>query len=468
MSPYNSQDQLTMSHRTLLHHAVPHRRTRREMSIASTLGTAFCALVMLGTAALSGGCQSPGAVKGLRLPGTPNLPATHHAPTPRLTPGGKTPAVPGVETTSVTAQPVVDQLASHQTADPNAIAQVGFVGRLTDRVSSRCGSCQGCVQGSDCNQCAQVPMPYFPMGRPVDPQEFLCNGGDLPPEARVMKDNSIGGLDPQDAIVHYTTEAGDIALQASNRVCVYSPRFGAIRQVSGAVAGEKAIGLGGTYQPVGPNGIGLSQPSLMVEDIAELSRADVARRVDAMRDRNRGVPVEGIVQPLVAEDALQILATLDFVSLSRLDESQIAILQQGAVAAQSWMIRDAVEVMIESMTPPVLIRDARVEAFVEYDFPDAGRLQIIKVADKDHAQQGEEITFAIQVQNVGDSAVSKVEIADSLVTRLEYVEDSQTCDREAEFETKGNAAGSVRLKWSLAEPLAVGETAKIEFKCRVR
>ncbi|MCA9139843.1 MAG: DUF11 domain-containing protein [Planctomycetales bacterium] len=421
---------------------------------------ALCTIAALGVVALSTGCQSPGVDKGLRLPGTPNLPATHLAPTPHLTPGGKTPKVPGVDSAAAWSQPI---------DDANAIAQVGFVGRLTDRIANRCGSCQGCVQGGDCNQCTDGTLTFVPMmGRPVDPQEFLCNGGDVPPDARVLRDDSIGGLEPQDAIVHYTTEAGDIALQASNRVCVYAPRFGAVRQVSGAVAGEKAIGLSGTYQGVGPNGIGLTQPSLIVEDIAELAHADVARRVDAMRDRNRGVPVEGIVQPVLAEDALQILATLDFVSLSRLDESQIAILKQGAVAAQSWMIRDAVEVMIESMQPPVLIRDASVEAFVRYDFPDAGRLQIVKVADKDHAQQGEEITFAIHVQNVGDSAVSKVEIADSLVTRLEYVEESQSCDRQAEFSTSGNAAGSVRLKWSLAEPLAVGETAKIEFKCRVR
>jgi uncharacterized repeat protein (TIGR01451 family) len=109
-----------------------------------------------------------------------------------------------------------------------------------------------------------------------------------------------------------------------------------------------------------------------------------------------------------------------------------------------------------------------VEAFVEYDFPDAGRLEIVKVADRQDAQLGEVVTFAIHVRNVGDSEVKHVEIADSLVARLEYVEDSQTCDREASFETKTNIAGALQLKWKLAKPLAVGETARIEFKCRVR
>ncbi|MCO8125058.1 DUF11 domain-containing protein [Stieleria sp. TO1_6] len=400
------------------------------------------------------GCQSAGTSPMLRAPGAASVPPVANPPAAN----------------PVTANGTNDSVSASLT--DQAVMPVGFVERLHARQAENGGGCLACNQGAPCNDCGPAggcaPNFMMPMRQPVDPQEFLCNGGDMPPEARVLRDDRVAGLQPQDAIVHYTTEAGDIELQASNRACVYSPRFGAVRQISGAVAGEKAIGLRGTFQPLGPNRIGLTQPSLVVQDVNELGHADVARRVDAMRDRNRGVPVDGIVQLEVAEDALQILATLDFIALNRLDESQLAILQQGAVAAQSWMIRDAVEVMIESLQPPVLTRDARAEAFVEYDFPDAGRLQIMKVADRSDAQQGEEVTFAIRVRNIGDSAVNKVEIVDSLVARLEYVEGSQTCDREAEFETSGNAAGSVRMKWQLAEPLAVGESALIEFKCKVR
>jgi uncharacterized repeat protein (TIGR01451 family) len=429
------------------------------------------AVLALGTLTVSLGCKAPGAKGEFRLPGTTSLPGIQQASKPPMTSGGRTVASPGVSQTL--ESPTTEAAASEPASAPSAatgggVEQVGFVDRM--RAAGNCGSCRSCVQGGAGVQCETVQPTYLPlaMGRPVDPQEFLCNGGDIPPEARVLRSDDVAGVNPQDAIVHYTTEAGDIEIVPSNRVCVYSPRFGAIRQVSGAVAGEKAVGLRGTYLPVGPTRIGLAQPSLIVEDIDELAHADVARRIDAMRDRNRGVPVEGIVQPYLAEDALQILATLDIIALNRLDESQLAILQRGAIAAQSWMVRDAVEVMIESLQPPVLIRDAAVESFVEYDFPDAGRLAIIKVADRDHAQQGEEVSFAIRVKNVGDSAVNRVEIVDNLVSRLEYVEDSQTCDREAEFETKVNSAGSSRLKWMLAEPLAVGETALIEFKCRVR
>jgi uncharacterized repeat protein (TIGR01451 family) len=403
-------------------------------------------------------------------------PKTSAATQPAVAANTMIPAAPA--TTPHTAASVAPTVIAEATAADTSAAnhyvgdidQVGFVDRLRAAGLPACGRCAGCFQGAGC-QGAQATTPMMmmpPLGRGFDPQEFICNGGDLPPEARALIEDRVGGVNPQDAVVRYTTEAGDVEVLPSNRVCLYSPRFGSVRQITAAVAGEKATGLRGTSQPIGPGGIGLTQPSLMVQDVHELGRADVARRVDAMRDRNRGVPVEGIVQPVLAEDALAILATLDAIALNRLDESQLAILQRGAIAARSWMIRDAVEVMIEDLRVPVLTRDQSVEAFVEYELPEAGRLQISKVADRNHAQQGEQVAFAIYVRNVGDSSVSDVRIIDSLIPRLEYVDGSQRVDRPADFVTSSNNSGSLRLEWTLREPLAVGEAATIEFKALVR
>ena len=418
----------------------------RRVAASAILG---CALLL--------GCRTAGEADAFRLPGTTKLPATPSFPTPKLTPGGNTPAVPGVTETSANLPSTPEQV--------EPVAQVGFIDRL--RCAPSGVQINGCETETDCVPC-QTPPTGLAMRPTIDPQEFLCNGGDAPATAVLRKDGYIAGLEPADAIVHYATEAGDIHVQASNRVCVYSPRFGSIRQITSAAGGEKTVALEGIAKPVGANGLGLNQPSLTMGESIELGHADVARRVDAVRDRNRGVPVDGIVGPVLAEDALAILATLDHLSLGQMGDSQIALLREGAVAARTWMIRDAVEVMFKGLEVPVLTRDQRAEAFVEYDFPDAGRLKIVKVADKATAELGEEIHFAIHVQNVGDSPVSEIEIADSLVTRLEYVEDSQKCDRDAEFTTRGNGAGSVRLSWKLREPLAVGASAHIEFSCKVR
>ncbi|MEM0927389.1 MAG: DUF11 domain-containing protein, partial [Planctomycetota bacterium] len=364
---------------------------------------------------------------------------------------------------SITLPPphVNERLAS--SPPTSAVEQVGFVDRLAAKKTR--GPFADRTQTGDCMTCPPTTAsPVVPWGRPIDPQEFLCNGGDQPPAAYLINDDSITALGAQDAVVHYTTESGEIEFQASNQVCLYSPRFGSVRQIHGAVSGEKAIGPRNTAQPVGPSGLNYNLPSMVATDVDELGRANVARRPDAVRDRNRGVPVNQVIEPVVAEKALQILATLDSRGLNRLDDSEKAILERATLAARSWMHRDAVEVMVESMLPPTLIRDQSVEAVVVYDFPDAGRLEIVKVADRDHAALGDEVQFAIHVRNVGDSVVREVQIADSLVTRLEYVEDSQRCDREALFETKGNEANSLKLLWTLAEPLEVGESATIEFR----
>ncbi|MDM4019059.1 DUF11 domain-containing protein [Roseiconus lacunae] len=424
--------------------------------------TKFVAPIAIGLGAISVGCQTSSQSANLRLPGTPV--ASDSSAQAMDQPGGRKPV--GALATAISPPPPQSTNVTSSYVGDEPIAQVGFVDRLHQRIACNaanggqaCGSCQTCVPTYDAAMLQR---------RGIDPQEWLCNGGDQPPAAALLASDRVAGAEPQDAIVHYTTEAGDIKIAASNPVCLYSPRFGAVRQVYSAVAGEKSIGLGKTYLPVGPGGVGLSQPSLAINDVDELSHANVSKRVDAMRDRNRGVPVENIVGPVFFEDVWQVLAALDRQALIQLNESQIAILQRGAVAAQSWMIRDAVEVMIESMAPPTLIRDAAVEGFVEYDFPDAGRLQVVKVADRDHAVQGEEVNFAIHLRNVGDSPVDHIELVDNLVARLEYVADSQKSDRPAEFSKALNDVGSETLTWTLRDALPVGETITIEFTCKVR
>ncbi|MEM6468743.1 MAG: DUF11 domain-containing protein [Planctomycetota bacterium] len=412
-----------------------------------------CLLVIAFVSLLSTGCQSTNTLtSSVREAG--------------IAPGLQTSAS---KTPSASAERETTEVVAEGATSPNAdVQQVGFAERLAARRA--CGPCNEMEQCGDCMEACGpgVTSPMIQLGRPVDPQEFLCNGGDKEPTAYLISDDTITGLQAQDAVVHYTTEAGDIEFQASNRVCLYSPRFGSIRQISGAVAGEKAIGPRNTALPVGLEGLNLNQPSLVAMDIDELGHANVARRLDAVRDRNRGVPVNQSIEPVIAEDVLEILATLDSRALQRLDESQIALLEKGSLAARSWMIRDAVEVMIESILPPTLIRDQSVEALVVYDFPDAGRLEIVKVADRDHAALGEEVQFAIHVRNVGDSVVRNVQIADSLLARLEYVEGSQESTPESAFEARGNEAGSVKLLWTLKEPMEVGESATIKFRCKVR
>jgi uncharacterized repeat protein (TIGR01451 family) len=311
-------------------------------------------------------------------------------------------------------------------------------------------------------------MPMVPAPWIYDPQEFLCDGGDQHPEAVLARDNRIIGLQPEDTVSHYTTEAGDTEFTASNRVCVYSPRFGNVRRITGAIQGEGAIAVAGTVRPVGPQDVNLDLPGLVMRDSVEVDRAEFTRRIDSMRDRNRGVRIENVQQPLLAIDVREVLAGIQHVSISELDESLLAMLERYAVAANIWTVEETVEVEIQDLAPPVLTRDQKVDSLVVYDFPDAGRLNLIKLADKQHAAIGDTVTFALRLQNVGDSAVSGVVVTDNLTTRLEYVVDSESSSVDADFETKVNDVSSSQLIWRIKKEIAVGESVTIEFKCKVR
>jgi uncharacterized repeat protein (TIGR01451 family) len=356
--------------------------------------------------------------------------------------------------------------------EPNApLAQVGHF--VPARLGDACG-CLSCGGGNqDCEASCRphgyamcTPQGWNAYG--IDAQEFLCDGGDKSPPAVVLQNDSVAGLGLEDTVVHYTTTSGDIHVQPSNRACLYAPRFVAVRKITGAVAGGRAIGLRGMDRPVGPVRVEHDLHGLVVTESTELAHAEVSRRTDAMRERNRGVPVEGVLQPEQAAEVLAAVATLKLYDLGELRDNEIALLQELALAAVTWTVDESLEVAIADLKPPTLIRDQRVEGLTIYDFPDTGRLQIVKLADRSDALPGELVTFAIRIDNVGDSAVDHVVLVDNLTTRLEYVPDSQTCEgAKAEFRSEQNEGQSSKLEWTLTEELKVGESVTIRFQCKV-
>ncbi len=387
---------------------------------------------------------------------------------------------------------------THVSADvidhSTSIAQVGHQADLARfrRLPSNCGcgSCQtgqsaagSCLPGAgDCmtgncptGQCQTgACQPQHPGFMPppnlygIDGQEFLCNGGDQRPDVAIRRDDSMVGLDAMDTVVNYTTEAGDVEINASNKVCVYAPRFASVRKMTGAVSGNRAIGLKGIDRPVGPGDLALSEGGVVVRDALELGHADVARRIDAMRDRNRGVPVENVQQVVLTGEVQAALAGLSIMELDLMQDEQKANLEKAAHFAVAWTLDENVEVQIADLAPPTIVRSQSVEAFTVYDFPDEGRLKIVKLADRQHAQPGEIVEFAIRVDNVGDSAVNDVVVSDNLTTRLEFVEGSEQSTVDASFSAAPNDELSLKLTWKLDEELKVGESATVRFRCRVR
>ncbi len=398
-------------------------------------------------------------------------------------------AMPGRARENGAKVPRVAAMPQQVTA-PNqpAVAQVGYTEsagsyetQLSDQSACGCTACNtsnACAcGGGGCLSCRpqrpQLPYGYAPVpcgpwnAFGIDPQEFICDGGDHPPEARLRRDDTIAGLQPEDTVVHYTNQAGDIEFEASNRVCLYAPRFLSVRKITGALAGGRAVGAAQMDRPVGTVRVDQPLPGLVMTDTLELGHADVARRIDAMRERNRGVPIEGILQPEMAADVLAALVGLTIDEILSLQDEQRALLDKYLLCAVTWELDEALEVVIEDLKPPTLIRDEHVDGLTIYEFPD-GRLEICKLADRADALPGELVNFAIKVQNVGDAPVTNIVLTDNLTTRLEYVDGSQTCSGGANFESFVNPGESLRLQWSLTDQLRVGESVTIRFQCRVR
>lgn len=328
--------------------------------------------------------------------------------------------------------------------------------------------------GSGCQSCNPSPYGYIvPPTMPmnaygIDPQEFICDGGDNPPNVAVRRDDSLTGLQPEDTVVHYTTAAGDVEVKASNKVCLYAPRFLSVRKITGALAGGRAVGAAQFDKPLGTSRLDQPLPRLTMTDSVELAHADVTRKIDAMRERVRGVPVDSVLQLEQASDVMAALVGLTIDQLNQLQDDEKAMLEQFSLAAISWALDECVEATIEDLKAPSLVRDESLQGLTIYEFPEAGRLRIHKMADRTDAKPGELVNFAIRVENVGDAPVDRVVLTDNLITRLEYVEGSQTCSVGAEFLPVKNDGLSVRLQWKLNDVLRVGESVTIRFKCKVR
>ena len=103
-----------------------------------------------------------------------------------------------------------------------------------------------------------VPLPYeayppwSPPGieQPWPKDEYLRDGGDRRMPTGVGREWQVYGLEMEDAVAHYDTVDGRRIVEPSNEVYIYSPRFGAVRQVVGLVSNEQAVARHGMTEDV--------------------------------------------------------------------------------------------------------------------------------------------------------------------------------------------------------------------------
>lgn len=324
-------------------------------------------------------------------------------------------------------------------------------------------SCVGCG-GPCCN-------PTSPTSPPINVQEYVFDGGDIPPGVVVPGNAPVNGLNVTDTVAHYETYDGRLCVTPTNRVPVYAPRFAAIRQVSGAVESENAQSTERILAPTNPDVfIDRGLANIFAQPLPPHSQ-ETTRLIEALRNNNAGIPMASIVPPLHVNDARVPFENLEFFRTGQMQDQELAVLGQFLQNAHEWVMPESIRVEINNLPASEQLSAKSAQDVHVYELPPGTcSLRICKAASANLANSGDFIDFTIRFDNVGVNPLKKVVILDSLSPRLEYIEGSQQASLKAapKFTTEPNDLGSNVLKWELAEELKPGEGGTIYFRCLVR
>jgi len=314
--------------------------------------------------------------------------------------------------------------------------------------------------------------PWAPPGIEAHPwphDEYLCDGGDAAPRATVRGDWEIRGLNVEDTIAHFDTVDGRRLVAPSNRVCIYSPRFAAVRQVASLKQNEQRDPWAGVHQPLTL----VSHDELQIAATSKQhlqAEAEIGRKLPTIYHTKQGDGAMSTVNgPIAFQDAFLAREVPSAVRQGTLQESEMAWLARGVNAAITWSQPEGVQVMIDRTRAAAEVSDRQLATVYTVDRPPAHpRLRVIKLASTEFAEPGETVDFTILFDNVGDQVIGNVTLIDNLTTRLEYVPDSAQCSVPAQFSTQPNEGESLALRWEITDPLQPGQRGEIRFRCRVR
>lgn len=303
------------------------------------------------------------------------------------------------------------------------------------------------------------------------PDEYVCDGGDRNAPA-AMHSSQRSGLDSEDTVAAFTDHIGTARTVASNRVCVYSPRFGSIRTVTHLQADTKVDRAAGAKDNIAVGNLNIGNAAQENVHDTILYGLEARDRVDGM---------QGSTPPMQARrtDAASQNHKVDegqegraYSGADTLNRNDGIILAQQLQNAVVWT-RDEFPVIIGTTTSSSEISakfKVQQTVGVEDQRETKGNIHIVKLADRDEAQSGETVIFTIRFENTGDFDVYDVRIVDNLTTRLEYVSGTARIDAHhpGEVSIEPNGEGSSILTFTLDNPLKGHESGTITFEAKVK
>lgn len=307
-----------------------------------------------------------------------------------------------------------------------------------------------------------------PMPHRRDVQEYIFDGGDNETQVVVQKDWTAKGVDPTDTVAYYQTAGGLICVKPSNRVPIYAPRFGAVRQVRGVTLSERAVGTQRILAPVAPGRLDESELVTNVVLPTGPRGEQQVRLLDAFQENNGGVKMDQVLAFGTMSEARVPWENVDFFRTGILQDDELAVLGQILQGARTWFAPESLAVEIKGQNIAVIKDELFAKEIFVYETEDKCSLRICKAASHTIANSGDVISFTIRFDNIGPNSIEKTVILDSLSPRLEYIEGSEQCSIEAVFVKTPNSVGSSILKWELQGEIKPSTGGVISFDCKVR
>ena len=322
-----------------------------------------------------------------------------------------------------------------------------------------------------------VPLPYRPTGPwsppgiagPWPPDEYLRDGGDGGLPAEVAAEWEVLGLELEDTIAHYDTVDGRTVVEPSNRLDIYSPRFGAVRKVVNPMAGEQWRRSAGVRLPTR---LAAPKTTQIVTSSKQQVQADLqigTKLPSVYRSRQGDGALSGAIKAKGFQNKVLPYEAPRLIREGVVDSTEMAFIARGSTAAITWSHDQSVQVILDQQAAMADVGDQAVEqTYTIQEPPGEPKLRVIKVASTQVAEPGDEVAFTIRFDNVGNQVIGNVTIIDNLTTRLEYVPGSAQCSLDAQFSTQPNEGGSLVIRCEITEPLKSGEGGVVRFRCRVR
>ncbi len=321
-----------------------------------------------------------------------------------------------------------------------------------------------------------VPLPYTAAGPWTPPgivppwpsDEYIHDGGNAGPPVRVGSHGELLGLEMEDTVARYNTLDGRTLVEPSNKVSLYSPRFNAVRQVVDVEIDQqrnRATGVAERVKPLGPR---TSEPVGLNTQDFQAVRDIGANPAVQIRSRATQSTLFAELRPKGFDNSYRVYEDLAVIRTGVYVGHEEAILAKGTQAAIAWNHKQAVQIYLDNQAAGATVANQKPQETFTIGSAPNPRLRVIKVASTPIAEPGDEVSFTIRFDNVGNQPIGSVQIVDSLTTRLEYVSGSAQCSRPAQFATQPNEGESLVVRCLLSDPLPPGKGGVFRFRCIVR